>query len=102
MSPGPQYDFEWDVAKARANLRKHRVSFEEAAAVFLDPYAVSVPDREHEDKEERWITLGSVRGGRLLVVIHTFEAVSVDRYRVRLISARTESKRERLAYEERS
>lgn len=54
-----KYNFEWDSVKAKSNLKKHKVSFEEAAEVFLDPLHISIPDDEHSDIEERWITLGN-------------------------------------------
>ena len=50
--------YEWDAAKARANLRKHKVSFAEATSVFLDPLALSFLDPDHSDEEEREITIG--------------------------------------------
>jgi len=50
--------FEWDSGKATSNLRDHRVAFEEAATVFLDPLAVTYPDPDHSDREEREITIG--------------------------------------------
>jgi uncharacterized DUF497 family protein len=48
----------WDPAKAAANARKHRVSFEEAASIFLDPSALTFADPDHSADEERWITIG--------------------------------------------
>lgn len=99
MGSEPQYDFEWDREKARKNLAKHGIGFEEAAEVFLDPHAVSLLDREHADREARWITLGAKSPSSLLVVIHTFEEVG-SRYRVRIISARKATSRERRAHEE--
>lgn len=53
-----QYEFEWDPVKARQNLRKHRVAFERAATIFLDPDALSEFDEEEGSGEDRWITLG--------------------------------------------
>jgi hypothetical protein len=67
-----QYNFEWDPAKARSNLKKHGVSFETAVAVFRDPQALTVFDEEHDEDEDRWVTLGAVEEEGLLVVIHTF------------------------------
>ena len=67
-----EYQFEWDPAKARQNLKEHRVSFERAATVFTDPVALSEADEEHGEDEERWATLGLDRTGVLLVVCHTF------------------------------
>jgi len=100
MGEGPQYDFEWDLGKARANRQRHGVSFEEAARIFLDRLAVSLFDEEHSGAEDRWITLGRLPSGPLLVVIHTFDELGQGRYRVRLISARTATARERRQYEE--
>lgn len=63
--------FEWDSKKAENNLRKHGVSFDEAATVFLDPMAVSGPDPEHSIGEDRYITFGFSRLGQLFAVSHT-------------------------------
>jgi uncharacterized DUF497 family protein len=60
--------FDWDSKKAQSNLRKHGVSFDEAATVFLDPHAVSGPDPDHSASEERYITFGYSRLGQLLAV----------------------------------
>jgi uncharacterized DUF497 family protein len=60
-----QFHFEWDPAKARQNARKHRVTFERGATVFLDPNALSLFDEKHSDEEERWITLGLDQTGAL-------------------------------------
>jgi len=100
MATVPQYELEWDPAKARANLDKHGVSFEEAAGIFLDPHASSLFDRAHADREDRWVTLGAARSGRLLVTIHTFQELSEDRFRIRMISARRATRQERRTYEE--
>lgn len=56
MSEHINYNFEWDPIKAKQNTRKHKVSFERAATVFLDSNAITVYDKEHEDIEERCIT----------------------------------------------
>ena len=66
-----QYNFDWDPNKARYNLRKHRVSFERASEIFLDPSAISILDEEHRDAEERWTTLGKDSNGVALVIVHT-------------------------------
>ena len=55
--PAFLYDFEWDPAKAKANLRKHGVDFDRAAQVFRDPLALTIPDEEHSESEVRWVTL---------------------------------------------
>jgi uncharacterized DUF497 family protein len=88
-------NFEWDPHKAETNLRKHQVSFSEAATVFGDELAITVPDPDHSETEERFITIGWSHRRRLLMVAHT------DRDdRVRIISARELTKIERQAYEE--
>ncbi len=87
--------FEWAPDKARSNLRKHRVSFEEAATALKDPMAATGRDPDHSVGEERFITFGVSERGRLLVVAHTEEDETL-----RIISARLASKGERKIYEE--
>jgi uncharacterized DUF497 family protein len=88
-------DFEWDPRKAEINLRKHGVSFTEAGTVFGDDFAITVPDPDHSDDEDRYITIGWSNYHRLLMVSHT------DRgNRIRIISARELTKVERKEYEE--
>ena len=96
-----QYNFEWDPAKARENLRKHGVRFERAAEIFLDPFAMSLYDEEHSLEEERWITLGKDRNNVLLVVSHTFREIDSENVTIRLISARRETKGEGDTYDNR-
>ena len=86
---------EWDVGKARTNLRKHRVSFEEAATVFGDPMSVTIQDPDHSLGEIRFVDLGLSRSNRLLVVVY-----AERENRIRIISARQASRRERRSYEE--
>ena len=93
-----EYQFEWNPAKARQNLREHRVSFERAATVFVDPEALSELDDEHSVREERWVTLGLDRTGVLLVVSHTFRAETESSARIRLISARKANNNEAKQY----
>jgi uncharacterized DUF497 family protein len=87
--------FEWDPEKARSNLRKHKVSFEEAATALKDPMAATGCDPDHFVGEERFVTFGVSERGRLLVVAHTEENDIL-----RIISARLASKGERKIYEE--
>jgi uncharacterized DUF497 family protein len=87
-------DFEWDPNKADANLRKHSVSFGEAATVFADPLAVDRPDPDHSQGEGRFICVGRSYVDRLLVVAY---AERGDR--IRIISARVAEPRERRGYE---
>jgi hypothetical protein len=96
-----QYNFEWDPAKAKENLRKHQVSFERAAQVFLDPLMISVEDESHSEEEERWATLGRDKNSVVLVVIHTFREINADNCNIRLISARKATRREAKQYTER-
>ena len=100
MNSPIRFDFEWDPEKAAQNLRKHRVSFEQAATVFLDPQALSVYDSQHSENEDRWITLGSDKRGALLVVCHTFREVGASNAVVRVISSRKATKAERKQYEQ--
>jgi hypothetical protein len=86
--PDFQFRFEWDPQKASSNLAKHDVGFPQAASVFLDPLASTVPDEEDSEAERRWVTLGLSRTGQLLVVIHTFEETAENFATVRIISAR--------------
>jgi len=87
--------FEWDAAKARLNLSKHSVSFEEASTVFGDRGAITISDPLHSLAEERFVTIGVSETGKILVVVATERGDSL-----RLISARPASKRERKQYEE--
>jgi len=66
------YNFEWDPRKARSNYGKHGIRFEEAATVFRDPRALTIFDTDHSEHEDRWITMGISKKGRLLIVCHTF------------------------------
>jgi uncharacterized protein len=86
---------EWDPIKARVNVRKHGLPFEEAATAISDPMAVTGPDPDHSLYEERYITFGISERGRLIVVSHTEEGEII-----RIISARKASKGEQELYEE--
>ena len=63
--------YEWDPKKAKANLRKHGVSFDEAASVFLNPLAVTYPDPDHSGEENREITIGHSAKQRVVFLSHT-------------------------------
>lgn len=91
--------FEWDEAKARTNQQKHQVSFEIAARVFADPFAITHQDRI-ENGEQRWQTLGVVEGYLLLLVAHTFRDEEDGSEVVRIVSARRADKKERKIYEQ--
>jgi hypothetical protein len=87
--------FEWDEEKAETNAKKHKVSFEEATTVFIDPFSVSIPDPDHSVDEQRYIGLGSSEKGRILVVVYTERGSNV-----RIISCRKATSSERKLYEE--
>ncbi|UNE55457.1 BrnT family toxin [Bartonella machadoae] len=93
--------FEWDKTKAKSNLRKHHVSFEIAARVFADPFAMVRQDRI-ENGEYRWQTLGLVDGFLLLLVAHTIHDDKEGIEVIRIISARRANSKERKRYEEES
>jgi uncharacterized DUF497 family protein len=86
--------FEWDRAKAAANVRKHRVDFQEASTVLHDPLSTTFPDPASEG-EPRFVTIGTSARGRLLVVAHIERGDAI-----RLISARRATRRERGFYEQ--
>lgn len=92
------YDFEWDANKVASNSKKHGVSFEQAATVFLDALALTVFDEAHSQAEERWFTLGNASNGVLLAVAHTFQATEATHARIRIISARVATKQEQRFY----
>ena len=85
--------FDWDSAKATANLAKHGVSFEEGSTIFGDPLSVTTPDPRHSQGGERFAILGLSARGRLLAVYHTERGA-----RIRIISARQATRRERTDY----
>ncbi|HTM03819.1 MAG TPA: BrnT family toxin [Vicinamibacterales bacterium] len=89
--------FEWDPVKAEANLRKHGVSFDEAATVFLDPEGLDGPDELHSHAESRRRRLGTSVQHRVLIVAYTVRRTG-HAETIRLISARHASRRERAAY----
>jgi len=88
-------NFEWDPRKAVSNLRKHGVSFHEAATVFGDPLALTYSDPDHSVSEHRFITVEMSDPGRLLIVAHADCGETV-----RIISARKTTRRERKQHEE--
>lgn len=88
-------DLEWDAEKARANVAKHRVTFEEAATVFTDPLELTIPDPTHSFEEERYVSVGTSAAGRLLVVGYAERGS-----KIRVIFARRATMREQRDYEE--
>lgn len=86
--------FEWDEKKAKANLKKHKASFEEATTIFNDPFVAMMPDLEHSINEERHIGIGMSIKSRVLVVVYTDR-----RENRRIISCRKATPAERKIYE---
>ena len=92
--------FEWDPMKARTNQRKHGITFEEAVNVFDDPYALFEQDRTHgKTGELRWQAIGLVEGMVVLLVAHTVREEGQHEV-IRLISARSATRKERNRYEQ--
>jgi uncharacterized protein len=87
--------FEWDARKAARNLRIHQISFTEAATLFDDPLSATLNDPDHSDDEDRFLIFGRSNRGRLLVLSFTERGE-----RIRLISARSLTPKERRGYEE--
>ena len=88
-------EFEWNEKKAQLNFEKHKVSFEESITVFYDPFLATMPDPDHSDDEQRYITIGQSVRGRILVISYTER-----QNRTRIISCRKATSREKKAYEE--
>ena len=86
-------EFEWDASKAASNLAKHGVSFAEAMTVFGDPLELTIPDPVHSDAESRFVSIGLSEAGRFVAVVYTERGL-----RVRIISARQATPRERGQY----
>ena len=86
--------FEWNKNKANSNVRRHKVTFEEASTAFKDTFSLTIDDPLHSQDENRLILLGMSYKNRLIVVIHT-ERDNI----IRIISARKASKKERILYE---
>ncbi len=90
-------EFEWDPNKATRNLKKHKVSFQEAATVFNDLYSMTFIDPDHSIDESRYITIGLSHRGRIIIMSHTNRGD-----RIRIISAREATRKERKFYEAKS
>jgi len=87
--------FEWDPNKAKENLETHGISFDEASTAFHDALSLAIYDPLHSEEEDRFVLIGSSHRNRLLVIVHTDRAD-----KIRLISARKASQKEREQYEE--
>jgi uncharacterized DUF497 family protein len=87
-------NFEWDIDKAKKNLKKHHVAFSEAVTIFNSELHISIYDPDHSEQEDRYLTIGISSSGRFLIVAH------MDRgENTRIISARELTRKERIEYE---
>jgi len=89
--------FSWDEKKAQSNVRKHKVTFDEARTAFADIHARLIPDPDHSEDEERFILLGMCKMSKLLTVVHCYRD---DDSHIRIISARKSTKAEQKQYQE--
>ena len=92
--------FEWDGNKARSNLEKHGISFDEARTIFADPLLITFVDEFHSDKEERFISIGLSDKKRVLLAVHTELEKKNETVVIRIISCRKATQAERKRYEE--
>jgi uncharacterized protein len=90
--------FEWDAAKAEINQKKHKISFAEASLVFRDPLQLTIPDPDHSEGEQRWITMGQISSKvSLVVVCHTYRDKFGEEV-IRIYSARQATTKEKRFY----
>ncbi len=87
--------FEWDPNKTRLNVKRHGISFDEASTAFRDPLSHTIGDPLHSENESRFVLIGRSVKGRILVIVHTERGD-----RIRIISARLATYKERSRYEE--
>lgn len=95
-----EFIFEWDARRAKFNLAKHKVSFDEAQTIFVDPLLVTFPDEPHSETEERFISIGMSTRERVLLAVHTEREEIGERIVIRIISCRKATASERKIYEE--
>lgn len=89
-------NFEWDEKKAKANLKKHKITFDEATTVFSDPYSITIQDPDYSSEDEqRYVDIGGSDKDRVLVVVYTERGKNI-----RIISCRKATRMERRRYEE--
>ncbi len=90
-------NFNWDKTKAKSNIIKHKISFEEAQTIFYDDNARLIFDPDHSDNEDRFILLGFSSSSNILTVVHCYRD---DEQNIRIISARKSTKAETKQYRE--
>lgn len=94
-----QLIFEWDHSKAQANVKKHKISFDEAKTIFNDPFLITFLDDDHSLYETRFLSIGMSLKSRILLVVHTEREEHPDTIIVRIISCRKATPSERSVYE---
>ncbi len=92
--------FEWDENKAKSNLRKHKIGFDEAKTIFDDQFVVTFSDDFNSFEEERFISIGISNVNRVLLVVHTEVSKQADAILIRIISCRKATALEQRIYEE--
>lgn len=92
--------YEWDKNKAKINLAKHKVSFEEGETIFDDPFLITYSDEQHSNHEERLISIGISRNARILLVAHVERLEAINFTLIRIVSCRKATPSERKLYEE--
>jgi uncharacterized DUF497 family protein len=92
--------YEWDKNKAKINLAKHKVSFEEGETIFDDPFLITYSDEQHSNHEERLISIGMSRNARILLVVHVEKLEATNFTLIRIVSCRKATPSERKLYEE--
>lgn len=95
-----KYIFQWDDNKARSNIAKHKVSFDEGKTIFYDPFIITFHDKFHSQTEERLISIGTSFNERLLLVVHLEKEETREGIVIRIISCRKATPLERNLYEE--
>ncbi|MDL1912710.1 BrnT family toxin [Chloroflexi bacterium CFX6] len=95
-----KFIFQWDDNKARINLAKHKVSFEEGKTIFYDPFILTFRDEFHSEKEDRLISIGMSVNERLLLVVHLEREDTSEGVFIRIVSCRKATASERRLYEE--
>jgi len=89
--------FAWDPKKANDNIKKHKVSFDEAVTVFYDPLAKIADDPDHSNDEDRFLMIGHSHNANLLIVVHVYKE---EKDTIRIISARKATKKEKKDFQE--
>ena len=91
--------FEWNIEKENINITRHKLNFTDASHVFADVFQLNLYDADHSDDEDRWVVIGEIPVMKIVVVVHTLaQGQHGEDSRVRIISARKATRKEREAY----